>query len=72
MNAARVAQLHRELARIHGELAEELSDEPTPVQAVPEVPRRPRTRAFHAPLGEVSDTDRARAAKMLRRRGIGA
>lgn len=78
MNAARVAALHLELARIHGELARELGagDDRAPAQldAPPprgNVPPRRKPRPFAAPLGEVSELDRARAAKMLARRGIG-
>lgn len=54
MNAARIAELLRELARLHGELVRELERED-----VPPAPRR-----------EVTDIDRAKARDKLRRLGV--
>lgn len=64
MNPRRVATLLRELA----DALEE--DEPANDREQPAKPL-PRERSFPAPLREVSDTDKMRARKMLRRRGIG-
>lgn len=58
MNARRVAELHREIARLHGELAREL-ELAREDEAPPPEPRR-----------EVTDIDRARAREKLRRLGV--
>jgi hypothetical protein len=72
VNPGRVAALHRELARIHAELAKELESEPA-LEAPPPPPpkskprkRRPAVRAEFTPP---SDTDRAEARRHLRALG---
>lgn len=64
MNVNRVAALLRELA----DAIEEKDEE------APSVTRKPRPRkqdlTYPAPTGPVSDIDRQRARRMLRRRGI--
>lgn len=66
MNAARVADLLRQLAdELEGK--DEVSGESRPS---PPLKRRPQARPFPRPLNEVSETDRMRARQMLRRRGI--
>ena len=73
MNAARVARLHLELARIHGELAAELGgeevseDEPSrPQPKRTKTPPRPR---LVRPEGESDDIAKAKAARFLRQNG---
>jgi hypothetical protein len=67
MNVARVAELLRALAD-ELESDGEPHAEPRPVL---EPPRRAVARTFPRPLQEVSETDRMRAMKMLRKRGMG-
>lgn len=70
MNTRRIAALCRELADA---FEEEDVDAPVPAERKSR-PRRKRQRAamFPAPTGPVSEIDRQRARKMLRRRGISA
>ena len=71
MNARRVAEILRERARLDIELAEAIEDGDTEAPTSPQAPkRRSRARAFPAPLGKPSDTDRAAARRTLQRRGI--
>ncbi len=65
VNGVKVAELLRLLA--------DAIEEDTPANDTVRKPRirKTRGREYPAPLREVSETDRMRAAKMLRRRGIG-
>jgi hypothetical protein len=75
MNARRVAELHRQLAQLHGELADALvegeaaNDEPPPPP-----PEKKRRRAVAplvvAPLSPPDDLTRARARDNLNRLGF--
>jgi len=69
VNRARIAEIHRELARLHEELAEELADDAPAEREERPAKRTPRARSFPAPLGKATDIDRARASRMLKRRG---
>lgn len=69
---SRAAQIHREIAALHVELAE-LASNDTEAPAVE--PKRRKVRVHPGPVNPdrtPSDIDAARAARMLRRRGIGA
>lgn len=66
MNARRAAEIHREIAELHVELAEAMAPDDT---ATPTRPIR-RVKVHPAPLNAPNDIDMARASKMLRRRGI--
>ena len=70
MNARRIAELHAEIAKLHQELAEAM----VPDEAAPVEPKtRRRVRVHPGPVNPdrvPSDVDAARAARMLRRRGI--
>lgn len=72
MNARRIAEIHVELAKLHQELAEAMA----PDDAAPTPDERPRRRRVRVHPGPVhpdrtpSEIDAARAARMLRKRGI--
>lgn len=72
MNARRIAEIHRELAELHRELAEAMApdeDEPAPPPRQPSRKVRVHPGPVH-PDRVPSEVDAARAARMLRRRGI--
>lgn len=75
MSRAREAAIHRELARLHAELAEELAADDGPANGAPPPPRRARKRRA-VPLvkptgrGKPTEMDMARADALLRRHGI--
>jgi hypothetical protein len=81
MNARRVADLHRELARVHAELANELDSESeaSPVDVPVEEPSVPRPRRvviapppkprLVRPEGENDELARRKAQTFLRRQG---
>lgn len=71
MDARRVADLHRELARVHAELAEAMdvsAEAPTerPSQARPRAPAKPR---LVRPEGENDELAKRKAQTFLRRNG---
>jgi hypothetical protein len=70
MGRAREAAIHRELARLHAELADAL-DEDTPANDTEGRPhrRKPRSTPLVKPTGKVkpSDLDMARADALLKR-----
>ena len=66
MNNRRVAEIHREIAELHVELAAEMA----PADEIAETTERKRMKAHPAPLHKATDLDVARARKMLRRRGM--
>lgn len=70
MNARRIAEIHVEIAKLHQELAEAM----TPAEDAPVEPRpRRRVKVHPGPVNPdrvPSEIDSARAARMLRRRGI--
>lgn len=74
MNARRVAALHRELARVHADLADAIEAEDGDV--VDERPSRPRPKAVRKPrsivrpAGEGSPAAGAAADRILRDRGF--
>lgn len=70
MNARRIAEIHRELAELHQELAEAMAPDET--EATPRKPIR-KVKVHPGPVNpdrQPSEIDAARAARMLRRRGI--
>lgn len=74
MNAHRVAELHREIARLHAELAEELDDPTAAPSERPAAPPRLRSvrkpRSVIRPDTELSEKAAARADRILRSRGL--
>lgn len=79
MNAARLAALYRDRARaaraladVDERIAEAFEGQEPANDAEPQKssPRPKRERRPPAPLHPVSDTDRMRATRMLRRRGM--
>ena len=78
MNARRVAELHRELARVYAELADELDAESgggeSSVPPVDELQSRPRAsrkpRSIVRPPGTARPEIAAMAARNLKARGL--
>lgn len=74
MNRARVAELHRQLAKIHEELADELSaDDAAPAPPKSATARKTAPRAkprLVRPEGENDDLSRAKAQRFLRNNGL--
>lgn len=68
MNTRRAAEIHREIAQLHVELAEAMAPD-APDAPDDDAPRK-RTKVHPAPLHKASEIDVARARKMLRRRGM--
>lgn len=72
MNPRRVAELHRQLAQLHGELADALL-EGEAVEAAPTEPTRtkPRPRRqLYRPPANITDLDRQRAKRALEKAGL--
>lgn len=75
MNARRVADLHRELARVHAELAEALESEDVIAADEPSSPRAKRAAApttkprLVRPEGDNDELSRRKAQTFLRRQG---
>lgn len=69
MNARRAAEIHREIAKLHEELAEAMAPDERMPEASPSRPRK-LPRVHPGPLHPPTDLDIARAQKMLRRRGM--
>lgn len=69
LNPRRVAQLHRELARIHAELALEIDGEPAAAND-DEPPRRRRRVAPVSSPRPVDEVAKAKARSILRRKGL--
>jgi hypothetical protein len=69
VNATRIAALHRELSRIHGELAEEMAG-PDDAPAAPPPSKLKTRRGPRVPKIEASELDRARADANAERLGM--
>jgi hypothetical protein len=78
VNARRVATLHRELARVHAEIADAMeSDDDGSVEAPADEPSAPRPRRIAPPApprllrpeGENDELSRRKAQTFLRRNG---
>lgn len=76
MNARRVAALHRELARVHADLADAIEaddGEEAPMQDRPSQTRQKpvrKPRQVVRPVGESTPAAAARADRILRDRGL--
>jgi hypothetical protein len=73
MNTSRVAEIHRQLAKLHDELADELErgDAPKNTNAAPpKKPRRKRVRKPFVPSRPFSEIEIERARHRARKLGI--
>lgn len=72
MNASRVAKIHRQLAQLHAELADEMDRGSAPMNdtAPPKKPRRKPIRKPYVPQRQFSEFEKARARQRARKLGI--